>query len=130
MSRLRSRFGRSENDRELHGYLGNVQRLLDRALDVCTRVTRNRDPHARLEVHRAQQMQRELKELLSRISALGYLTPSIDQQDPDLTPEDLKVPPARARRESRLAERAQKREELRQLSVRERLLRRRLGWAR
>jgi hypothetical protein len=122
-SRTKAALAESEADRDLHGHLADVRRGLDRALDVCRRVSRDRKASTSTK-GAAKAQERVLRKMLGEVNSLGYLNPG-KGSDPDLAPENTKVPAARAAREkaredARAAKRAGKRADQRLLTQ--------LGW--
>jgi len=120
-SGTKAALARNASDHELQGHLAAARKSLDRAMDVCRRVARSRDPELAPLRLRAKAQEVSLRAVLSQINSLGYLDSGVSS-DPDLTPESSKVPPARARREAAEQKRREQRREDQKVMER-------LGWA-
>ena len=93
MGRLRSQLGQADADRELGRHVAGAQRSLQRAVEVCARVARNRsqDSEVRMESRRARATQRRLAQALVLLGEGGaQMKPPFDHTDPDLVPEGMK----------------------------------------
>lgn len=91
---------------ELQKHLRSAARSLRAAVDVCARVGRSRKPIQATEAHRAKELQRTIGRLLGGVESVGSLSPGYNRLDPDLAPEETKVPRARADREAKVKLRA------------------------
>ena len=109
MARMRARLARSVIDRDLHREIAMAVRHVSRALDVCVRVGRLRDPAMQAEARRAQNAQHTLQQVRSLLDQVGCLTPGYDREDPDLVPEAVRDIESERQRQTEREERRVKR---------------------
>jgi len=78
MGRLKARLAKNQVDRELHGQLAMARRSLEKAMDVCVRVARDRSrPNVR-----AKQTKDTLRRVLGMIDGVGYLHTQVEDEIP------------------------------------------------
>lgn len=82
MGRLRARLAKHPADRELHGQLSLAQHSIEKALDVCVRVGRERAISAGSYRDKAKQAQAVLRQVLGMLDKIGYLHSQGDDDTP------------------------------------------------
>lgn len=80
-SRIRSRLGKTDEDRQYQKHLADSERSLRLAWEIASHVTRT--ARQTQMGRRAQDHVKVIQAALRAIGNLGYLNPGLDEDDPD-----------------------------------------------